>query len=65
MYEWPVGITYQGQWKENKKNGNGVLKWLDGSREYSGGFKDDERHGHGQYIWDFGNKSHRGNWFKG
>jgi len=45
VYNWPTGIYYEGTWKFNKKNGKGVLKWRDGSREYRGEFKDDERHG--------------------
>ena len=45
MYKWPSGIVYNGEWQENKKNGVGVLQWIDGSRGYRGEFKNDERHG--------------------
>ena len=31
IYTWPDGIQYDGQWKQNKKHGQGKLKWLDGS----------------------------------
>ena len=52
-------------WVNNKKDGKGHLKWIDGSREYKGAFKDDERHGEGVYTWDHGTKSYRGQWRNG
>ena len=47
---------------KNKKEGKGILKWTDNSREYQGEFKDDLRHGYGKFTWNHGTKSYRGQW---
>ena len=56
---------YEGEWDDNRKNGQGTLKWEDGSRKYVGNFKDDMRHGYGVYSWEHGSKQYKGNWRNG
>jgi hypothetical protein len=55
--------VYQGAWKNNKKHGQGVYKWADGS-VYSGNWKRDLRDGYGEMIWPDGSK-YEGGWRKG
>ena len=42
---------YVGDFKDDKKNGQGTLTYLDGSYTYTGGFKDDKKHGQGTIIY--------------
>lgn len=55
--------TYQGAWKNNKKHGEGVYKWADGS-VYSGSWKRDLHDGYGKMVWPDGSK-YKGDWRKG
>ena len=48
--------TYDGQLKNGKKNGNGVLEFSNGLK-YDGCWKDDKRHGHG--IQYYGNSKNQ------
>lgn len=62
--KWEVSITflpssnellkweakYKGEWKNNKKNGEGVFQSMSGSK-YEGEWKDDERHGNGKFTF--------------
>lgn len=45
---------------DSKMNGEGHLKWKDGSRNYKGNFKNDLRNGYGEYMWGSGTKFYRG-----
>lgn len=42
------GDVYDGEYKNNKKEGFGVMKYANGT-VYEGQFKNNERHGHGMY----------------
>lgn len=44
---------YEGFWKNDKKHGNGVFMWKDGSK-YCGQFKEGVFHGHGRRIYSNG-----------
>ncbi|XP_051867694.1 MORN repeat-containing protein 2 isoform X1 [Pristis pectinata] len=46
----PNGITYTGQWKNDKMNGTGKLVHPSGAI-YEGEFKDNTFHGTGTYTW--------------
>lgn len=52
------GNRYEGQMKNNMKNGQGVLTWSDG-RKYTGGYTDDKMNGEGEFIWADG-RSYKG-----
>ena len=47
--------SYDGDFKNDKANGNGVLLWNSGNL-YEGDFKDDKKEGKGIYYWNNGNK---------
>ncbi len=41
---------YEGEYKLDKKCGQGIFKWASGNI-YRGDYKDDERDGHGEMRW--------------
>ena len=49
-YYYKLGLIYEGYWKDNKKNGIGIEKKLDGSL-YEGEFKNGKKNGIGIYYW--------------
>ena len=60
--QWDNGDTYQGEWKDKLRHGNGVQRWADGT-EYTGQWVRDLRHGEGCEInsrWTY-----EGNWQNG
>ena len=50
IYAYPSGSKYAGDWKDNKKHGQGTYTWVDGDK-YVGEYKDDKRDGQGVYIY--------------
>jgi len=56
------GYVHDGDWKNNKMNGNGKLIDPDGNVVYDGNFKDNLLHGHGVYNapCEFGHITYRG-----
>lgn len=56
-------ITYEGEFKEDLKNGKGICEWSSGSK-YEGDFVNDERHGKGKMTWRDGTV-YEGQWAKG
>lgn len=54
---------YNGEWKDNKIHGKGIMEWL-GSRKYDGEFKVGMRDGHGKFITENG-QVYDGGWIKG
>ena len=47
------GDVYEGEWKDDKKNGQGIYRFSDG-RVYEGEWKDDNRNGLGTMTWPNG-----------
>ena len=45
VYEWNDGRRYEGEWRDNKMDGEGVFTWSHG-RRYEGEWKDDKQHWH-------------------
>jgi len=56
----PVEIKYEGEWKDNKKNGVGRIWWSNGDR-YLGDWANDSKEGFGYMMWENGD-SYEGNW---
>ena len=44
------GNKYVGEWKDDKRHGQGTSFWADGD-QHVGEYKDGEEHGHGTYTW--------------
>jgi hypothetical protein len=42
---YPSGNVYEGEWKQNKKEGNGRMHWLQTNEVYIGEWKDGRPHG--------------------
>ena len=47
------GVCYEGQWQNDKMNGEGVLKFPTGS-VFEGEFVNNQFHGKGKYTWPNG-----------
>lgn len=56
-------IVYKGEYKNNKKDGYGELKWKKGGM-YIGTFKEGKRHGYGEYK-DENGILYKGKWENG
>lgn len=52
--KYPNGDVYEGEYENDKKNGQGMYRWSDGN-VYNGEWKDDNRNGQGMYTWTDGN----------
>jgi len=59
-YTWVNGDIYSGEWKNDKMNGFGVIKYSTGN-EYSGAFIDNLREGQGTIKW-FNGETYTGEW---
>jgi len=46
------GNKYMGEWKNNMKNGQGVMTYANGEK-YEGEWKDDKREGDGKSVVNF------------
>ncbi|XP_076806733.1 ankyrin repeat and MYND domain-containing protein 1-like isoform X2 [Clavelina lepadiformis] len=49
-FTWPSGATYEGEFSDGCRNGQGKQTWQDGS-VYEGLFYNDMRHGNGVHKW--------------
>jgi len=58
----PVEIRYEGEWKDNKKNGVGRIWWSNGDR-YLGDWVNDAKEGYGYMLWENGD-CYEGDWKK-
>ncbi len=54
IFKYENGDTYEGQWKDGLKHGNGKFTWEDGGA-YEGQWKDGLMHGNGKYTFKSGN----------
>ncbi len=45
------GNFYEGEWKENKRNGEGVMMWKTTQEKYTGHWDDGFQSGFGTHIW--------------
>ena len=54
------GWRYEGEFREGKRHGQGVMEWRDGTR-YEGEWSEGRRHGQGVYTFPDG-KRYEGEW---
>lgn len=54
---------YDGEYAQDRKNGNGVFTWESGN-VYKGSYVDDEREGYGEMFWTDGS-IYQGEWKQG
>ncbi len=62
-YFWKNGSRYDGEWKNKKQHGYGILS-KSGETVYIGNWANGQRHGHGTYTWEDGTKF-SGDWENG
>ena len=60
IYNYTVGDEYNGEWKNDKKDGLGTLKYSGGDI-YVGSFKNNVKHGLGQYTYSGDGRVVKGN----
>jgi 4-amino-4-deoxy-L-arabinose transferase-like glycosyltransferase len=63
-YVFSDGSTYEGQWKNDKRNGFGIMKYADGSR-FEGFWLENKEHGKGEMYDVSGNFIDSGIWENG
>ena len=51
-----TGVTYEGEWKNDKQDGKGTETWLDGAI-YTGDYKEGKKCGWGVFTWSDGSVS--------
>ena len=61
--EWADGRRYEGEYENDKKQGQGTFYWADG-RKYVGSWKNGKQHGQGEYYLKNGDKK-IGEWVDG
>ena len=49
--KYPSGNHFEGEWKNDQKNGYGIMIWRDLDEVYTGNWIDDKPHGYGEHIW--------------
>ena len=54
---------YEGEYKDDKKEGYGVFSWENGD-VYKGNYVEDLREGYGEMFWRNG-RFYKGNWVQG
>ena len=64
MYYSNGNIKYEGDWINDKKEGNGKYIWEDGNY-YIGQFKNGLRNGKGTEYYSNGNIKYEGDWING
>jgi hypothetical protein len=65
IYVYNSGMQYEGEWKDGKKDGEGILTYPDGTK-YVGEWKNDRMHGHGVKTYkDLNISRYSGEWKNG
>ena len=57
-----VQKIYEGNWKDNKRHGEGISYNFYGDKFYEGNWKDNQRRGKGIVYYENGQKFYEGNW---
>ena len=63
-FEWPDGRIYDGEYKNDKKEGHGVFTWPDG-RQYDGNWKNGRQDGEGKFYNPKNKQWKKGIWKEG
>ena len=64
VFQWANGERYEGEYRDDKKEGMGVYTWPSGAR-YEGQYLENKRHGKGTYLFASGERagdSYTGEW---
>ncbi len=64
MYVWANGDSYEGEWVNDLRQGNGTKKWKKYGDVYIGKWLNDTKHGYGEYMWSNGDR-YLGKWRHG
>ena len=56
IYTWTSGARYEGNFKNDKFNGYGILYYPSGEKQVEGNFINDLVNGQGNYFWENGSK---------
>ena len=64
VFEWPDGRKYEGEYKNDKKEGHGVFTWPDG-RQYDGNWKNGRQDGEGKFYNPKNKQWKKGIWKEG
>ncbi len=64
VFKWPDGRVYNGEYKNDKKDGYGEFSWNDG-RKYKGYWKDGKQNGNGNFFNPKYNEWKEGIWQNG
>lgn len=64
VFIWPDERKYQGQYKEDKKEGYGVFEWNDG-KKYRGYWEKGKQHGEGEFFIQKEQIWRKGIWLNG
>ena len=59
------GERYEGEFRDGREHGRGVLTFADGKRRYEGEFREGKYHGHGVLIFANGTRRYEGEWREG
>lgn len=51
MYYYPSGNYFEGEWKNDKKEGRGTMNWTDIREKYVGQWRNNYQEGWGVHIW--------------
>lgn len=57
-------LSYDGEWENGKKTGQGTLEWQDGSK-YQGSWRNDQINGQGTLYYAYDNRKYIGTWTDG
>jgi len=48
---YPTGNYFEGEWRENKRNGEGTMHWKTTNEKYTGHWEDNFQSGFGTHVW--------------
>jgi len=59
------GLVYQGEFKDSKHHGFGILHDPNDGSSYTGQWEEDLEHGKGEMVWASGNEVYKGDFYEG